>query len=301
MNAENGSAIFGKQGPGQIIIDPSNDKALLFSNNYFPSNRYGEDGLPSSYSTHATEGMMIDLSTPEIRFGNGKFVVDQYGALTSTSGYIANWKIETNKLSSDSGNIYLDSSARGTSIMFNANSKFTVAANGSINATAGEIGDFTIDSCLYNGKSSIDANHSGVYIGRNGISLGTGSTFKVTNDGTLTASSATVTGNITATNLTANVSGTIGGWTINSTGLSGGGVSLLSSGKIELNSGQDGTLLEFYNGTNCYGKIGTQSPEYFLIEASNGRYIYISAGRVDISANGGVHVNNKDVLTAYFG
>ena len=34
LNSQNGSAIFGKNNSGQIIIDPSTDAAMLYSNDY---------------------------------------------------------------------------------------------------------------------------------------------------------------------------------------------------------------------------------------------------------------------------
>lgn len=45
--------------------------------------------------------------------------------------------------------------------------------SGKVTATSGKIGDFTIDSKLYNGKSSFGASgQSGIYIGADGIALG---------------------------------------------------------------------------------------------------------------------------------
>lgn len=86
---------------------------------------------------------------------------------------------------------------------------FKVNASGNITATGGTIGGFIIGSTkLYNNKSTLSASASGVYIGTDGISLGAGSTFRVTSAGALNASNATISGNITAT------SGTIGGCTI---------------------------------------------------------------------------------------
>ena len=100
INAEDGSAIFGKfvtntnqPAGGQIIIDPSSEKALLYSSNFFKS--YGEDGKPTSTepSNENKEGLLINLSEPEIRYGNGKFKVDKDGNLTAHSGDIGGWKV----------------------------------------------------------------------------------------------------------------------------------------------------------------------------------------------------------------
>jgi hypothetical protein len=34
LNSKNGSAILGKNGPGQIILDPTNSHAMLYSNGF---------------------------------------------------------------------------------------------------------------------------------------------------------------------------------------------------------------------------------------------------------------------------
>lgn len=97
----------------------------------------------------------------------------------------------------------------GTSINLNSGvidtAGFKVSSTGRITATEGTIGGFSIKSTkLYNGKTTLTANTSGVYIGTDGISLGAGSTFKVTTEGKLTA-----------------ISGTIGGFTLGSTNFTG--------------------------------------------------------------------------------
>lgn len=105
INAEDGSAIFGKFATesttptgGQIIIDPSSEEALLYSSNFFKN--YGEDGKPTSTasSNESKEGLLINLSKPEIRYGNGNFKVDKYGNLTALSGEIGGWLIGDNAL-----------------------------------------------------------------------------------------------------------------------------------------------------------------------------------------------------------
>lgn len=83
---------------------------------------------------------------------------------------------------------------------FKINSSGNVAVTGNITSTGGTIGGFTLGSTkLYNGKSSLTSSSAGVYIGTDGISLGTGSTFKVTSAGALTASNANINGTISAT------------------------------------------------------------------------------------------------------
>lgn len=69
LNAENGKAKFGKNGAGQIIMDPSTNQAILTSGNYDPV---------------AGTGMQINLTEPSIRFGSGNFQVDSNGNVTAT-------------------------------------------------------------------------------------------------------------------------------------------------------------------------------------------------------------------------
>ena len=134
MNADNGSAIFGKQGPGQIIIDPSQKKALLFSYNYFDS--YGEDGLPTNYNDPSVDktkdGMLIDLSTPCIKFRSGKFRLDKNGSVTASDGIIGGWTITDDKITS--GNTILNSDG---SIQIGNN--FSVSTTGILTAASANI------------------------------------------------------------------------------------------------------------------------------------------------------------------
>ena len=114
LNARDGSAIMGKSGTGQIIIDPSNNKGLLYSSTF--QKKIKNDGKPDGYfkTNENGEGMLIDLSTPEIRFGNGNFSVTSDGYLTATGGgSIGGQKISDTQLYSDvktgAGRVTLDS------------------------------------------------------------------------------------------------------------------------------------------------------------------------------------------------
>ena len=64
LDAKTGKAVFGEKEKSQIILDPANDRAEIRSGNY---------------STTSKTGMMIDLTTPEIKFGSGNFSVNKYG------------------------------------------------------------------------------------------------------------------------------------------------------------------------------------------------------------------------------
>lgn len=83
LDAESGGAIFGKDLNGQITIDPQSNKSYLFSHNYWQN--YNDKGFPSSYedSNMTGSGLLIDLATPQIKYGDGtKFGIDAQGNLT---------------------------------------------------------------------------------------------------------------------------------------------------------------------------------------------------------------------------
>lgn len=80
LDAESGGAIFGKgsQG-GQMIIDPKANKSMLYSHNYWKN--YNNKGFPSNYdnANKNEQGMIIDLTTPEIVFGSGRCKISSEG------------------------------------------------------------------------------------------------------------------------------------------------------------------------------------------------------------------------------
>ena len=98
LNSQNGSAILGKNNSGQIIIDPSSNVAMLYSHNYWKEDGYVTDGknagLPKSYSSsnENKQGMLIDLTTPQIKWGNENFSVNADGYIKAKGGgEIAGW------------------------------------------------------------------------------------------------------------------------------------------------------------------------------------------------------------------
>jgi len=149
LNADNGSAIFGKRGPGQIILDPSSNEALLYSSSFWKS--YKENGLPNTtyvysnkkYNNQNDWGMLIDLTAPRIVYGNGKFLIDNDGKLSAegvylkgeihaTSGAIGDWKIGDG-LENSEGNVYL------TPTEFKFKDNFKVDANGNLFANNADL------------------------------------------------------------------------------------------------------------------------------------------------------------------
>ena len=233
LDAETGKAIFGVAGKGQIIIDPSDGSALLKSGNYVNKLNGGT-------------GMLIDLSKPEIKFGDESFYLHSDGSLftskiTATGGTVAGWKLESGASNADyrlyQGNVGMAPYA-GKYYAFwagNSNSNvapFRVGHDGSMTASSGTIGGWSIggstltsnngQTVLYNNGSmkgpNWEINSSGVATFNNVIINNEGGStqmnwgnFKVDTSGKLSASGVDISGAIRAS------SGSFTG-TINATG-----------------------------------------------------------------------------------
>ena len=161
----------------------------------------------------------------------------------NTSGQIGGFDIGSNIISASSGNLILKSSGQITA---SAVSMSGTIETDDIEATGGHIGGWNIVSddlsagqgdeyiqlvpdtpkIRLGAKGSIADSNTGVHIGSDGLALGANSVFKVTHEGVLTATEATITGDITATSgvFSGSISasaGTIGNWDIGSTLSSG--------------------------------------------------------------------------------
>lgn len=283
LNAKNGSAIFGKAGNGgQIIVDPNANSAMLYSSNYW--DKYdGLTGLPSNYTAtnENGKGMLIDLSTPSIKWGNGKFSVDKdgnmhvAGAGSETAGDVGGWKIYSDSLQSANNKIILNSSENGYIKLADKNGKIYSGSHDSLSkrvdgfylshdglsigsgieiSSAGIVKIGKVSGAKYwtisgnNDNSYISYGTAGasggVYLGTNALKLGT--KFNVDNEG-----------NLTAKYLTANVGGSIGGWTIGSSTLSAKNITLNSNGSMSGKVTSDGDFAWEIstNGTATFNKL----------------------------------------------
>ena len=262
LDAYTGKSTFGVNGKGQIIIDPTNNKAQLYSGNY-----------KEATSSSAGAGLLIDLTTPEIKFGSGNFSVDKNGYLTAKGGgSIAGWNIDDDSLftgtKSSASNVRISSadftrSINGVSrsaLRLALGSKFAVSSDGTMYAgdaiigtgtnkiTIGKSSGSNSYSAIYSGnKKSFDANSSGFYIGTDGIALGShngsNSAFQVTNAGQMTARSGYI-GNGSS------------GWTIGSNYLKNGS-------KNSYNDSNSGVFL---------GTSGIGLGRYFNVSSSGSMY-----------------------------
>lgn len=134
LNAYTGSAIFGTHEGGQIIIDPSTNKGLIYSENFWSNyfTRGKNKGLPNTdyswipaqikneygdiiykdggkYKGQSNAGAIFDFSTPRIAWGNGNFIVSPEGRLYAQDatvkgtiyadqGTIGKWELKNGEL-----------------------------------------------------------------------------------------------------------------------------------------------------------------------------------------------------------
>ena len=198
LSAYDGYALFGKQGSGQITLDPSSDKALLYShdfwNDYYsdttnskrnglPITDYAYDVKTHTYSNQSNGGMLIDLTTPRIVFGSGNFRVDPNGFLYAKGGgTIGGWDILDNSLSSNYEHVGMSSvsnkSAEGARVYAIPTSdgvnteaaiafwagyeKFYVSHEGYVRMNSATIGNGNASNLIYVGNNGNNSSlHSG--------------------------------------------------------------------------------------------------------------------------------------------
>lgn len=172
----------------------------------------------------------ISLGAYDNSTGRNPFSVTNQGYLMSNKGLIGGFNITSKELyngkssfSARANGIYI-SADEGISLgAYNASlgrNPFSVTNEGYLVSTSGLIGGFNITGAsLYKGKNSIDSNANGVYIGTDGIALGSGNTFYVKENGYLYSKS-----------------GKIGGWDIAANQLSANNIIISSTGSIKHDS-----------------------------------------------------------------
>ncbi|MGN1419220.1 MAG: hypothetical protein ACI4W6_07810, partial [Acutalibacteraceae bacterium] len=213
-----------------------------------------------------------------------------YGTIYASAGEIANFTINGNYLYTGSGSkkTFLRNVSGDDHVVFAAgvsasdhsgftttaisNAPFYIRNDGSIKAKQGIIGGFTIgDRCIYNGKDSATSTDAGIYIGTDGIKVGSSSDssyVKIYSDGSFKANSADITGKVTASE------GVIGGFTI--------GAKSIYNGKNSATSEDAG----IYIGTDGI-KVGSSSDSSYVKIYSDGSFKANSAditGKVTASS-----------------
>lgn len=137
LDAKTGNAEFGLVGAGRIILDAQSG-GKIYGGNY----------------QSGSSGMLIDLATPEIKWGNEKFKVDADGKLnatdvtligniTASSGKIGNWNINNGAISNNYTTLTSDGKINASEVNL----------SGTINATSGRIADYTINGAQLIGNN----------------------------------------------------------------------------------------------------------------------------------------------------
>lgn len=208
LDSSSGKSEFGANGSAQIIIDPSNDTAQIYSGNYYDNSENGT-------------GLMIDLTTPYIKFGSGNFYVDEDGNLTAKGGgniagfYIDDDSLWTGNKDKTNINTFRISSADFErtvnrqdviNLRIVSSNNWGVDSDGTMYAAEGIIGSGSSNkitlgcssnnssySALYSKKDAFNSTSSGFYLGTDGIALGSYSNnhskFQVDDSGNLIAAS----------------------------------------------------------------------------------------------------------------
>lgn len=240
MDAYTGKSQFGVSGKGQIIIDPTSNRAQIYSGNY---------------STSAKTGLMIDLTTPEIRFGSGNFSVDSNGYVTAVGGgSIAGWNISNTSLYK--GKVGISSDYQNdNSIAFWAggysaeSAPFRVTFGGRMYSTdgvfSGSLSGANITGAIGTFSGGINVNNKFIVDTNGNVTLPSGTAIswnQITNGNSIVTSiteNTIQTTNVIANNLkvnSANINGKLTASQINTTGLIAENISATTISSKTLNT-----------------------------------------------------------------
>lgn len=201
---------------------------------------------------------------------------------TGTNGsHTFGWSLTSRGFYINNGEVRAD----GTDLFSFTSSGLSI--RGTIRADSGYIGGsngFTIQSGkLYAGKSSLNSSANGVYIGTDGISLGSG--FKVTSGGSLTATSGSF-GSLSVSNGQSTYSGGLSGCGGSvSSGLSYSGGSYGSIGSLDTNL------------KNTVARVGTIEANYIKASAITAEFIRGKFGSSESFTCGSLRIGGRMVDT----
>ena len=286
LDAETGKAEFGVNGKGKIVLDPTENKAQIYSGNYSTTNK---------------TGMMIDFTTPEIKFGSGHFSVSSGGNLTAKGdGSIAGWQIGADALTKHKVGMSSDSSATTNSAFWAGGSKtaapFRVEYSGKLWSTSAEIGGWKIDSdSIFTGTKDADSSIRLSSVGfsrtingasRDSLRIALGTRFGVASDGTLYSNS-----------------GVFNSASINDANISKGNINdaNISKGKINNASISYGSIssADISDCDISKGKINNASISYGSISSAKISNATISSGTISDATITNCDIDKLDVSKLY--
>lgn len=211
----NGETIIGKLLLGENLGIYSDNNSLTFDRNGLTIT----NGV-NTFAVNPNSSTLLSLSSnsKQLLYATQDGDLVFAGRLFGESGTIGGWNISSNGISYATssnlnqivvrpiqsaltdGVIYIGtraSSSGSWNYPFRVNGDGSLIAtnvdiSGIVTATSGSIGDFTINNAIYNGKSNLNSTQNGVYIGKDGISLG--ANFQVTSDGSASFKDINITG-----------------------------------------------------------------------------------------------------------
>ena len=244
--------------------------------------------IEANYSELSVQASQISASVTQV--SNNVTALDNSKLNAKQTSNTMSWSLDAN-------GFYINNSKTANS----SNFKFKVdssgaSVNGTIVATAGSIGGFTIKNgylTTNTSRTSHSGTQSGILLNASGLSMGNGSkrTFYVSNTGALTATNATIEGNIKAT------SGTFGSISVSNGQTSGtyyGGLNGCS-GSV---SGLGGSLSSSI-GVGGYSTIGSFVTD-IVANSITANYINAKLGSLSQFNLGGhtVWCGSQNVLTS---
>lgn len=207
------------------------------------------------------------------------------------------WSLNSTSFSINANNSQSIFYADTNGIKIRGNAEVT----GKITATSGYIGGssgFTINAtAIYNGKSSLTANKAGVYIGTNGIALGslasdnTHSKFQVDSAGNLYAQNGTFAGSVYAKNIKSG--GSTYGY-FNGSGISSN--SIAGWDKLETGSVTGGVSGSYWSGYEATGPLAVGTVDQ-LNTGFSGKITQIDTNTSDIAS---LEADIADVKLGFF-
>lgn len=294
--------IFYVDGNGNLVIKGKIEATLGEIGGFTIGESALYNGGKSSINTN-TDG--VYLGTDGISLGRGTFLVTNGGSMTAKAGTIGGFAIGATELKNSNqaygqytvgfntpvNPVKTDIAIWSGSAAASTTAPFYVQYDGSMKATKGRIGGFTIsDTAIYNNiLSANDSSHDGVYFGADGIVLGKGK-FKVTNEGALSAKSGTVGGFTIGANALYNGSKSSINADTNGVYLGTDGISLgrgtfkvTDAGKVTASDiSITGGSIMIKNGNDIVFKVNESGDAYFSGSVDVGQLVgYISANQLN--------------------
>ena len=209
------------------------------------------------------DGMNIVLNGSRgITISSPYFNVTSQGYITATGGKIGGWEMGATRLYSGTGANYVALDSGTANIDYPiwagnenpANAPFSVTRGGTIKATNGTIGSFTLNTNrLYSGSGNTTAG-IGVYGSDHafwaGSETSSSAPFRVGHDGSFYASSGSISGSIIGSGISAN---NITGGTMSANRISGGTLTIATSGGGSFSVGTNGRKNAYASGITVGG------------------------------------------------